>query len=371
MFGGISCEHEVSVITGLHTLENIDRDLYDVHAIYHTKKGELLYLGDLKNKRDFLKVRRKDVVFGKDKKGGFFETRGFMSRRIYPDCAYLTFHGGTGESGQIQGFLEILEVPYTSPNVESSAIAMNKMLTKQVLKDSGVPFLEGLAVFSDEIEKDVKKVVKKVLSTFSLPVILKPVHLGSSIGINIAKSEIELEKYLLESAQIDSEILIEKFLEGFKEYNISVRLINGELEVSEIERPLPKDEILSFADKYIRGGGKKGGKGMASLNRELPAKIDKPLKEKIEDYAKKIFVSCRCKGMVRIDFMVTAKGQIYLTEINPIPGSMAYYLWEASGIPFKKQITEAIEQAINDFKKAKAKRLDYKTDIVEKYINQT
>lgn len=388
MFGGISAEHEVSVITGLQVLEKIDRNLYEPHVIYHTKKGELLYLGGLKDKKDFLTVKRSNVVFGKDDKGPFVQPIGLIKKKIYPDCAYLAFHGGTGESGQIQGFLEILEIPYTSPNVEASAITMNKELTKEVLRDSGVPFLEGISVFSSEVKKDVKSVVARVIKVCPLPVIVKPVHLGSSIGIGVAKTDVQLEKSLLESAQIDNEILIERFLSDFKEYNVAVRLVSkkaasqsvsadmagaqdineAEIETSEIERPFSKDEILSFADKYLRGGGKKIGAGMASLSRELPAKIDDSLRQKLVEYAKKAFVACRCKGMIRVDFMVTAKGEIYLTEINPIPGSMAYFLWEAKGIEFTRQISDLIEQAIIDFHEAKARRLEYKSDIVERYI---
>jgi len=148
-----------------------------------------------------------------------------------------------------------------------------------------------------------------------------------------------------------------------------VRAVNGTIETSEIERPVSKDEILSFADKYQRGAKKTGGaSGMASLNRELPAKIDEKTQRAIQDMAKKIFVACACKGMVRIDFMLTADKELFLTEVNPIPGSMAFYLWEASGIPFKQQISDLIEQAVRDETQTASTHLDYETDIIEKFV---
>ena len=152
---------------------------------------------------------------------------------------------------------------------------------------------------------------------------------------------------------------------NFVEYNISVRKKGEEIEVSEIEKPVSKDEILSFADKYQRGGKKTGG--MASLNRELPAKIDSKLRKKIEDVAKRSFELIRAKGMLRIDFMYV-NDEVYVTEINPIPGSMAFYLWEASGISFKNQITDMLHQAEVDDNNRKSKLLKYDSDIVEKFV---
>jgi D-alanine-D-alanine ligase len=161
--------------------------------------------------------------------------------------------------------------------------------------------------------------------------------------------------------------LIEKFIKNFTEYNVAVRKVNGKIETSEIEKPISSDEILSFADKYQRGGKKTGG--MASLLRELPAKISKTLEKEIKQLAVDVFKAIRGKGMIRIDFMVQNKN-IYVTEVNPIPGSMSFYLWEASGISFKQQITDLIEQSIIDNEERLSKRLEYKTDIIEKFVHQ-
>jgi len=370
IFGGVSAEHEVSVITGLQALENIDTEKYLPLALYIDKNGRFYCIPNLKNRRSFLTAPRKLVTFGKDTQGGFIAIDGWRKEKIYPYAAYLAMHGGSGESGPLQGLLEMIDVPFTSPGQEASVLMMNKQLTKDILAKENIKIVQGISIFATEIKKNLENLTSNIIHELTLPVIIKPVHLGSSIGISIARTEVELKKFLLEASQMDNEILVERFLTSFKEYNCSVRLIRGVLEASEIERPMSKDEILSFADKYERGG-KKSGSGMASLQRELPAKIDDRLKQEIQTIAKKAFLACRGKGMVRIDFMVTPEEKTYLTEINPIPGSMAFYLWEASGISFQEQISDLIEQGVSDAELARTSRLDYESNIVEKFTNQS
>ena len=375
LFGGVSAEHEVSVITGLQVVENIDREQYTPYTIYVAKKGDFFYLPGLRNRNDFFTVPRKSVTFGRDSRGGYAQISGALglrAKKIYPYAAYMAFHGGTGESGPMQGLLEAAEIPFTSCGQEASVVTMNKQLTRWAAEAAGIPVAPGISLFAAEIKKDVTGVAGVITAKLSLPVIIKPVHLGSSIGLNIARTDVELQKFLLEAAFIDNEILVEKYLTLAAEYNCAVRSINGAIETSEIERPVSKDEILSFADKYQRGAKKTGAgaSGMASLDRELPAKIDAALQNAIQMAARKIFVACACKGMVRIDFMLADDKKLYLTEVNPIPGSMAFYLWEASGIPFKQQISDMIEQAVRDEAQAAATHLDYETDIVEKFTGK-
>jgi D-alanine-D-alanine ligase len=369
MFGGESAEHEVSVVTGLQALERVPRDRYEPVALYVDKSGVPFLLSGLTNRKQFLTAKREPITFGKDEKGGVVRTSGLMGKKIYPYSALLCFHGGTGEAGPIEGLLESVGIPHTGPSQESAVVTMNKSITRTVLKEGGVPVAPGLHVFSRDIGSDSEAVSRHVAQTIGLPVIVKPAHLGSSIGLAIAKSEVELEKALIEAAHMDSEIVVEKFFTKIVEYNISVRRLNGNIETSEIERPFSKDEILSFADKYERGSKKTGNNaGMASLSREIPAQISQELRNQIIDNAKRAYAAARCTGVVRIDFMV-ADNTLYLIEPNPIPGSMAFYLWEASGIPFKTQIADAIEEAVRERKESDSRRLDYETDIIEKFVN--
>lgn len=370
-FGGVSAEHEVSVVTGLQVVEKIDRNVYTPYVVYIKKDGQAVGYGDLANCKEFLTKKPSPLSWGRDAKGGYIKEEGLLGKKHYPYAAYFAFHGGTGESGPMQGLCEVIDIPFTSSGIEGSAIVMNKALGKEVLNFYGLPVVDGENLRSSDILADVSGIAKELLTELSLPLIIKPVHLGSSIGISIAKTETELERFLLTAAHIDSEVVVEKLLTNMKEYNCAVRAINGKIEASEVESPVSHDAILSFADKYERGGGKKSGgeSGMASLQRELPANISAELKKRIQETAIHAFTACRCKGMARIDFMVTGD-DLFITEINPIPGSMAFYLWEASGITFTQQITDMLEQSVRDAKNQTGKQFNHESKIIENFINQ-
>ncbi len=368
LFGGVAPEHEVSIITGLQVIEKIDRKCFSPYSIKLSQEGDFYYYPALAKKKDFLKIKPKKINFGKDEKGAFFvPLKGLIRKKIYLDAAYLAFHGGLGESGQIQGFFEILNLPYTSPAVESSAISMNKALTKEVLERHGIATAAWARVFSAQVRKGPDKLLSEILKILKFPLIVKPVHLGSSIGVKVVNTRVELKKSLLEASFMDSEILVEKFLKKPIEYNVSVRTVNGKIEASEVERPISEDEILSFKDKYQKGGKKTSG--MASLNRELPAKIKSSLARSLKEIAVKVYKLTRASGVIRVDMMLDRNQKILVTEVNPIPGSMAYYLWEASGVSFKDQITNLINEAIRLHKERIEKRLIYESDIVEKFVN--
>lgn len=367
-FGGKSPEHEVSVITGLQIFEFIDRKIYKPIPIFVTTKGEFYQLKEIKNRKDFTLDGKTKVTFdySEESKTPYLLANGEKTK-IY--CAVNTLHGGYGESGQMAGLFEIYNIPFTSTTLESAVICMNKNFAKEEVSKFSIPTVKGIPVISEEIIPNPKKVVDKIVQEINLPVIIKPVHLGSSIGIKIAETKIELELGLLEASHIDTEVLVEKFLENITELNCSVRTLNGEIITSEIERPIPKDKLLSFSEKYEKGGKKTSG-GMASLSRELPANISPDVHNKISEYSKKVYPACRCKGLVRIDYIVSKEGEIFFNEINPIPGSMAFYLWEVMGIPFKKLLTEIIEESRIDNIKKKQTNYIHKTEIIKNFIDK-
>lgn len=371
MFGGMSTEHEVSVITGLQVLESIDKQKYEPIAIYTDKNGSFFWLKGLIDRKNFYKARRIPIFFTNKA----IIKKGLFTKKVIVSCAYLAYHGGSGEDGSIQGMLESLQIPFTSSESGSSAIMMDKVWTKRLVEDAGVPVLPDICLTKqDYIEggNQIKKLLSLIKRSLSLPVIIKPSHLGSSIGIKVAKDDIELEQAIAEGFAMDNKLLIEKFIPNFYELNISVAIFNEELSFSFIEKPVKRDKILSFADKYSNGAKKTGSSGMAGLSRELPAKIKESIKNKILDYAKKSYNACDCSGLVRIDFLVVDEGEeegtIYLEEINSIPGSMSYYLWEAKGISFTEQISLSIEQGKSKFKQKSGLILDYQSDILDKFI---
>lgn len=371
LFGGQSAEHEVSIITGLQVVENIDRSQFEPHVIYVRKDGLMDYKPNLLKRTDFTFGMDTEVQLGRDAQGGYVRMLGKLrQKRIYPFAAFLAFHGGTGEGGAYQGLLESLGIPYSSPSCESSVVALSKLLTKAVFEKQSIPCLAGTGVMKQEFLIDPEKWTQVLVSTHSLPVIVKPVHLGSSIGIKVARTEIELEKAMRESFFMDNVVLVEPFITNFVEYNISVRSHGDKLEFSAIEKPLSKDEILSFADKYELGAKKSGGDGMASLDREVPAKIEDKLANKIREIAQKAYQAIDASGVVRIDFMVDTSrpDEPFITEINTIPGSVSYYLWEAVGKSFTEQISSALTDAVRQFESRHTLDLEYESDIVEKFI---
>ena len=365
VFGGISPEHEVSVVTGLQTFEKVDITRYDPLALFIDKQGSIHALPSLTSRHQFFITQKTSVTFGRDDRGGFISFGGMIQKKIYPHAAYLCLHGGMGEGCGIQVLLESVGITFTSSGVEGSVIAMNKALTKEVLRSSEVPVLPFVRLFSNEVRQDLPRILAQVSHLLSFPVIVKPAHLGSSIGITVAKSTDDLERSLLEASFIDTEILIEPFLTSITEFNCAVKCIEDQVITSPIERPIPHDDILSFADKYERGGKKSG---MASLTREVPAKISTKESTLIADIARRAFIACRLKGMARIDFMQDADGALFLTEVNSIPGSMAFYLWEAAGLAFQEQITELVEQAVRDATGDVSRRMDYETDIITHFV---
>jgi D-alanine-D-alanine ligase len=364
--GGKSPEREVSVITGIQVVENIDRNKYNPIIVYVSEKGEFFKLKNFYKRKDFKISPKKKVYFNFNEKTDKIYICGFLFKKeIY--CAYNTMHGGNGEKGQMAGFFETYNIPYTSSNPESAVLSMNKSLSKKIVSDFSVPTIPGLTYKSSLIKKDVKSVRKNIQEFLGSKVIIKPVHLGSSIGISIKEGDLDIELGLLEASNLDSEILIEKYLEDISEYNVSVKKINDEVIVSQIERPLPKDIILSFKEKYQKGGKKISG-GMASLNRELPANIDEVKRQKLQDYAKTVYEALSSNGLVRIDFISSKEEEIFFNEINPIPGSMSFYLWEVDGISFTEQITELIEESVNSCNLRYKENYVYKTDIIDNFI---
>lgn len=369
MFGGVSPEHEVSVVTGLQALEALDQKKYEPYVMYVSKKGEFLHIPKLDSRKNFLKQRRVAVSFGRDSRGGFVRQDGIGSSKVYPYAALLCFHGGGGEGGAIQGLLDTCDIAYTSTSSEGSHIAMNKQITKELAASKGINIVPGVALRSSDIRNNVQQAVQDC-SVLGTNLIIKPAHLGSSIGIDIAHSEVELEKALLTASFVDSEVVVEKLLSDFVEYNCAVRMVGKDIEVSEIEKPISKEAILSFAEKYQRGGKKTAQQGMASLNRELPARISEDLKKQITNTAREVFKAARINGMARIDFMYTEDGALYLTEINSIPGSLAFYLWEARGISYTQQLDEMIEEGRKKRDRSSSQVFDHESDIVEKFIDQ-
>ena len=358
-FGCMSVEHEVSIISAVQAMLAVDTEKYNVIPVYVTKNGEM-FTGDsllkIENYRDLpalLKnvwavnfVRRGDkVLMVKDTKGVFAK----KSETVI-DVAFPVVHGTNCEDGTIQGYLEFLGLPYVGCNVLASAVGMDKAVFKDVLKRHGLPVLDCVTFYSREYAKNPEKIKAEILEKIGLPAIIKPINLGSSVGISKAKNEDELIAAIELAASFADRILVERAIENLREINCSVLGNATDCRASVCEEPFMKDEILSYEDKYLSSGK---SKGMASLGRKIPADLDEARSKEIRSLACKIFKAIDGNGVVRIDFMIDKDTDtVYANEINTIPGSLAFYLWDATGLSYKDLLDEMITLA---FKRAREK----------------
>ncbi|MBR7133442.1 MAG: D-alanine--D-alanine ligase [Clostridia bacterium] len=354
-YGCRSVEHEVSIISAVQAMAAIDRSKYDITPVYVTKDGEM-YTGDClftieeyRNLPELLKkcskvnfTRENGSVIMKHENSGLFSKK----KSVKIDVAFPVVHGTNCEDGTIQGFFEYLGLPYVGCDIISSAVGMEKAMFKDVLKGAGLPVLDCVCFRAREYVSDKQAVTEKIIQKIGFPLIVKPVNLGSSVGITKVKTENELDDAIMLALSFADKILVEHAVTAIREINCSVLGDADSCIASVCEEPFMNDDILSYEDKYL--GNSKGGqsKGMASLGRKIPADLTEEKSEEIRKLACDIFKALGACGVVRIDFIIdTETDTVYANEINTIPGSLAFYLWEATGTPYRELCDRLIELA--------------------------
>lgn len=355
-FGGKSVEHEIAVITANQAYANIDKEKYEIIPIYISKKG-IMYTGEhlfeLDQYRDMNSLLEKCTKVtlindGESVKVLRYPLKKFGDNVINTiEVAFPIMHGTNGEDGTIQGYLELLGLPYVGCDIVSSAIGMDKILMKRALKEAGIPVVDYVSFYSMEYIQREDELLNKI-ENLGYPVIVKPGNLGSSVGIKKAKNKQELEDAIDFASQFSDRILVEKAVVNLREINCSVMGDSVHSSPSVCEEPISTDEILSYADKYV-GGGKNtsGQKGMQSSQKKLPAELSDEKREEIEKLAMETFRVLGASGVSRIDFLMDKETQkVYVNEINTIPGALSYYLWEAAGKSFKEEIDELVDLAL-------------------------
>ncbi len=355
IFGCRSVEHEISIISAVQAMSNFNREKYEVIPVYGTKSGEFLTgkgfddIETFKNEELVLKNGKKVALLSEDGKVvlKFLEGGLFKQKSIPIDVAFPIVHGTNCEDGTVQGMLEALNLPYVGCDVMSSALGMDKALFKNVLNDNGIPVVPGVTFTARKWALEKDSLITEIEGKLGYPVIVKPVNLGSSIGISKADNLDELKTAIELACSFADRILIEHAVENLREINCSVLGDRNDCEASPLEEPFMHDKILSFDDKYRAGAGKNGSKGMASLSRKLPAELCEEKTKEIQNIAKETFKCIGASGVVRIDFLMdTANGdKVYVNEINTIPGSLSFYLWEAAGIKYEQLIDKLISLA--------------------------
>ena len=363
-FGGRTAEHDVSIITGTQFIENADTQKYHIIPVYISREG-LWYTGEaLADAKFYLHpdLSRKGIsrVWLSPEAG----SRELMKKTAFGvkaveriDVAAIAMHGMHGEDGTLQGLFELADIPYTSAGVGGSSAGMDKILSKAAFKGLGVPCLDAVYFERSEYEASKEDIARRVEEAFSYPVIVKPANLGSSIGIQKAHDRAELMDALALAASYDRRILVEPAIEKLREINCAVLGNGAEAQTSLLEQPLSKGEILDFADKYLPTQG--GSKGMKSLDRILPAKLPEETEAEIK--------ALGCNGVSRIDFMIDeATGKVYANEVNTIPGSFAFYLFEPAGLPYRQLIDRLVEGAQKRYREKSESKYAFDSAILQK-----
>jgi D-alanine-D-alanine ligase len=378
IFGGKTSEHDISIITAQQVLKALDKNKYNIMPIYISKSGEWFSgkaLFDLATFNNFNK-KNKWLFEVSLLAGNNFLFKKALNKNFKKlcklDCAILAMHGVNGEDGSLQGLLELCNIPYTSSGVTSCGLCMDKVLMKRVFENLNLHVLPWFYVLREEVEKDIEKTHKKIVSSFNYPVIIKPANLGSSIGISVCNNKTELLEGLLVASEYDDKIIIEKCVLGLKEVNCSVLGFRENCKISSLEEPVSYTKFLSFEDKYLNNKNDSNKGGMANLKRILPAKITKEQEKKIKHMSLTAFKELDCAGVVRIDFIIDKDtNNVYINEVNTIPGSFAFYLWEFDKLDFDKLLNELIELAEQKYDERQKNKYSFLSKVVLNFSGGT
>jgi len=372
-FGGISPEHEVSVLSAIQAISSLENSEYNLVPLYITKAGNWLTgdaLLELENYKDLndLENRSLRCAFVKDEMGRTLlkqqDAAGLFSKpkSFHVYAVLCAFHGSGGESGSFQGICDFFNIPFTGSDVLSSSIGMNKVKAKQICVANDIPVTDSLDFYESNWETDQLTIIKEA-EMLGYPLIVKPCSLGSSIGVAKAETQDELIDAVELAFRYDAHLLIEEAIHPLMEINCSVLGTPEECRASVCEKPLGITETLSFKDKYQSGEG--ADKGMASADRVIPADISSELTEEIRELSIRTFKTFGASGVARLDFLVNADTKkVYFNEINTIPGSFSFYLWEKSSLTFQQLIEELIEIAIKSHQQKNGRVQSYETNLL-------
>ena len=377
IFGSRTCEHEVAIISAVQLMRNVNREKYDVIPIYISQRGEWFTgapLMDIHTYTPFDPFTKGIVPVHLDLTAGsgallhYVPPKGLLGGGREEVVARLdvvipVMHGLHGEDGSVQGVLELAGIPYSSTGITGSAVGMDKIAMKRFFAGCGFPILPDVALTRAQFEHDTEAAMDRVEEKLPYPVFVKPACLGSSIGVSRADDRKALREALSLAFSYDRRVLVEKGLDRPIEVNCSVVGYDGERKPSVLEMPNAGEGFLDFSEKYLAGSG--SSKGMASLKRIVPAPIGEKLTKELQELSLRIFDAMDCKGVVRIDYMLDRNSDDYfITEINTIPGSLAYYLWAETDLKYDALIDEMVECAFRAQREKERNSFAYVSDIL-------
>ena len=370
-FGGRSTEHEISVISASQAMHAINAEKYEVVPIYISKQGKW-YTGkallDIQNYRNIPELLEKvEEVYMEPTFGDYNlykKKRSLFGSNVlkHIDVVIPVLHGSNGEDGIFEGLLETIGIPYAGCNTLSSANGMDKITMKMILKSCGIPVVNFVWFSDKEWYTRRDEIIGQIEKEIGYPVIVKPANLGSSVGIGRACNREELIDKIDGAEIYTTRIIVEDMVEDLQEINCSVLGDCDENQASVLEEPIKSGEILSYEDKYV--GGSKGAKGMQASQKRIPADLPEKETKRSQFLARETFRVLSCHGVSRIDMIIDRKTRdIYVNEINTIPGSLSFYLWEASGISFEQLMDKLVELAIKRKREQGMKTVSYDHNI--------
>lgn len=389
IFGGRSVEHEVSVVTALQVMENLDIHRFVALPIYIAKDGHwyssplMRHIEVFRQDRLAQTLATADIVHwdpvpgsylrlesqnkGDDKRSWFkTKNNSYSWREVEVAAVIPALHGTFGEDGSLQGFLELTAVPYTSAGVVGSSVGMDKIIMKSVFAGEGIPQVPYIWFFREQWEDSPAEIMQRIENKLHVPLFVKPANLGSSVGISRADNESELERAIEIAQHYDTRILVEQGVQDPIEINVSVLGDEIQAQASLCERPITWEKFLTYDDKYIRGNFNKG----SGQGREIPAQLPAQTTQTLQQLAMQVFHAVRAKGVVRVDFLVSGEGKIYVNEVNTIPGSFAFYLWEPTGLPYQQMLTQLIDMAKQNAQRQRRNITSFDTELLEKFQGQ-
>lgn len=380
LYGGKTTEHEVSIITAVQAMGFLNTEKYEVVPMYLTKENEM-YTGEplkemeVYKEPELLKRYCKNVVCYNKNGALALQSKNGIFKKIVKmvDIVIPCVHGYNMEDGNVEGMLETYGVPYTGSDIYGCTVGQDKVFQKQILASNGISVPKYTWFYDNEYFEDNSKILSDV-KKIGYPVIVKPARQGSSIGIKLANNEEELKEAIEEAIKYDEKILVEEEIPNVVELNCSVLGSTSYMETSAIEQVMGKDDILSFNDKYIGSGAKKGvkgsstSKGMVSANRIIPAEIPDALASEIAETSKKVFRVLGASGVVRIDYLYDKKAKkYYVNELNTIPGSLSFYLWTPLNKEYDELLDDMINIAVKRYKKKLKKTTTFESNILSNF----
>ncbi|MGM9834180.1 MAG: D-alanine--D-alanine ligase family protein [Bacilli bacterium] len=378
IFGGNSVEHEVSIITAVQAMEYIDRNKYDVVPIY-IDKNRNWYTGDslfkmetYKNLDEVKHVATSICLTKNDDEFVLMRTNGLFKKIVNTiDVAFPIVHGKGVEDGSLAGYLDSLGIPYVGCDVLAASLGQDKVVQKQVLQSEGIPVVNYVWFYENEFFENKKEILSSI-KKLGYPVIVKPARLGSSIGITYVADENDIEEAIEEAISYDEKIVVEETVKNLMEVDCAVVGNHEHMETSLIGEMITDNNILTFEDKYLAEGGKKGSSkkvsGESNTGFKIPAKLDKKIENDIYDLSKKAFRALNLKGVTRFDFLVDKKEKkVYVNEPNTIPGCLAFFFFTPKGKKYGMLLDELIAITIKDYKNNMKKISSFDSNVLSTY----